>query len=114
MVEFHPVYDLYAGYSYFHNEQADIEASGTYTENCDGTETTTATWAHPFCDVINALLDAGIRIDQLNEFPFSPYNCFDGMEEREPGRFYIAKAGQDIPLVYSIIGTSTLVPERPY
>lgn len=105
MVEFHPVYDLFAGYSYFHNCDADIETDGTYTENCDGTKTTTATWAHPISDVVNALLNEGVRIDQLNEFPFSPYDCFDGMEEKQPGRFYIESSGQDVPLVYSILAT---------
>ena len=107
IVEFHPAYDLYAGYSYFHQEQADIEESGTYTENCDGTETKTATWAHTLGDVVNALLTVGITIDHLNEFPFSPYNCFEGMEERTPGRYYIHQGEQDVPLIYSILGTKT-------
>lgn len=105
IVEFHPAYDLFAGYSYFHEQQADIEESGTYTENCDGMLSKTATWGHPLGDVVNALVSAGIRIDRLNEYPFSPYNCFDGLEERQPGRFYIADSKQDIPLVYSIMGT---------
>jgi SAM-dependent methyltransferase len=56
MVEFHPVYDLFVDYPYFHNEKPDIDEDGTYTENCDGTATTTATWAHPLSEVINALL----------------------------------------------------------
>lgn len=105
MVEFHPIYDLYSGYSYFHLDQPDIDESGTYTENCDGKASETATWAHPLSDVIGALLDVGIRINQLNEFPFSPYDCFDGLEERQEGRFYVADSKQDIPLLYSILGT---------
>jgi hypothetical protein len=54
--------------------------------------------------VVNALVDAGIAIQRLNEYPFSPYNCFKGMAEREPGRYYITHEGQDVPLVYTIKG----------
>jgi len=63
-----------------------------------------ATWAHPLSNVVNALVSHGIQIERLNEFPFSPYNCFDGMEEREPGRFYLSHKGHDVPMVYSLIG----------
>jgi hypothetical protein len=42
--------------------------------------------------------------ERLNEYPFSPYNCFEGLAEREPGRFYLQHRGQDVPMVYSIKG----------
>ncbi|WP_461534893.1 class I SAM-dependent methyltransferase [Spongorhabdus nitratireducens] len=105
MAEFHPVYDLVAGYDYFHQDQADVDEEGTYTENCSGETSTLMTWGHPLSDVINALIQAGIMIEQLNEFPFSPYNCFENMEQRETGRFYLQHQGKDMPLVYSIKGT---------
>ena len=35
-----------------------------------------AVLALPLSNVINALVGAGIRVERLNEFPFSPYNCF--------------------------------------
>lgn len=104
MVEFHPVYDLIAGYSYFSRRVPDVEESGTYTENGDEAVAKTATWAHPFSDVVNALAEAGIRVERLNEFPFSPYDCFEGLVEREPGRFYLQHQEQDIPLVFSLTG----------
>ena len=66
-----------------------------------------ATWAHPISSVINALLGAGNQVERVNEFPFSPYNCFEGMEEREPGRFYLSHKGNDVPLVYSLTGRKT-------
>lgn len=104
MVEFHPIYDLLAGYSYFTRAEPDIEEEGTYTENGADTVAELATWAHPLSSVINALLGVGIQIEQVSEFPFSPYNCFEGMEEREPGRFYLGHKGNDVPIVYSIGG----------
>jgi SAM-dependent methyltransferase len=104
MVEFHPIYDLLAGYSYFTTELPDVEEEGSYTENGTDVVAELATWAHPLSNVVNALVNAGIQIEQLNEFPFSPYNCFEGMEEREPGRFYLSHKQHDVPIVYSLKG----------
>lgn len=104
MVEFHPVHDLLAGYSYFDQPEPDIDEEGTYTENGANAVAELATWTHPLSSVINALAGAGVQIDQLNEFPYSPYNCFEGMAEREPGRFYLSHKGNDVPIVYSISG----------
>jgi len=107
MADFHPIHDLVSGYSYFHSSTPNIEQEGTYTENCDGKKSTLITWAHPISEILNSLIKAGIKIDHLNEYPFSPYNCFDGLEERETGRFYLAKSGNDVPLIYTIKGTKT-------
>lgn len=54
--------------------------------------------------VLNALIGAVISIERVNEFPFSPYNCFEGLVEKEPGRFYLSHNDQDVPMVYSITG----------
>lgn len=104
MVEFHPIHDLLAGFSYFTRSEPDVGEEGTYTENGADAVAELATWAHPMSSVINALLDVGIRIDRVSEFPFSPYNCFKGMVERTPGRFYLDHLGNDVPMVYSISG----------
>jgi SAM-dependent methyltransferase len=107
MVEFHPINDLLAGYSYFTRPEPDIEEEGTYTENGADVVAKLAVWAHPISSVISALIAAGIQINRVNEFPFSPYNCFEGMEEREPGRYYLSCKGNDVPVVYSLTGQKT-------
>ncbi len=104
MVEFHPIYDLLAGYPYFAGAGPDVEEEGTYTENGGGAAAELAVWAHPLSSVVSALIDSGIEILRLKEFPFSPHNCFEGMEEREPGRFYLRHRGHDVPIVYSLMG----------
>jgi 2-polyprenyl-3-methyl-5-hydroxy-6-metoxy-1,4-benzoquinol methylase len=104
MVEFHPIHDLLAGYSYFTRAEPDVEEEATYTENGADVITKMAVWAHPLSSVINALVGAGIRVERLNEFPFSPYNCFEGLVEREPGRLYLRHRGHDVPMVYSLTG----------
>ena len=107
MVEFHPIYDLLDGYSYFTRPVPDVEEEGTYTENSDEAVAEFAVWSHPISSVVNALIGEGIEITSLKEFPFSPYNCFEGMEEREPGRFYLEHKGNDVPMVYSLKGMKT-------
>jgi len=104
IAEFHPFYDIFSGYSYFHSPEPDVDEEGTYTENDSGETTTLITWAHPLSDVVNALIQAGIHITELNEYPYSPYNCFEGMTEREKGKYYVTHKDQDIPLVYTIKG----------
>ena len=104
MVEFHPLYDLISGYPYFATDVPDVDEHGTYTENGSEAVARLASWGHPLSSTVNALAAHGIQIVHLNEFPYSPYNCFEGLQEREPGRFYLQHAGNDVPMVYSILG----------
>ncbi|MCU0927996.1 MAG: methyltransferase domain-containing protein [Burkholderiaceae bacterium] len=104
MVEFHPLHDLLAGCAYFNTGLPDIERSGTYTENGADVVTTLAVWAHPLSEVITALVGAGIRIERFTEYPFSPYDCFPGLVEREPSRFVLEYRGRQVPMVYGITG----------
>ncbi|MCL1079125.1 class I SAM-dependent methyltransferase [Parashewanella spongiae] len=104
LVEFHAFHDVLSGYSYFKKETPDIESEGTYTENCSGEESTVITWPHSLSEIINALIGAGISIESLQEYPYSPYNCFEGLQHVD-GKGYVAQhKGQQIPLVYSITG----------
>jgi SAM-dependent methyltransferase len=105
MAEFHPYLDILNGYNYFNTGQAELEVEGTYTENCDGVEMETATWPHPISEVVNALIQAGLTIQHLNEFPYSPYDCFEGLTETENKRFTLIENGHAKPLVYSIKAT---------
>ncbi len=105
MVEFHPLVDLLSGYRYFHHADPDLTLEGTYTENCDGTKHEFAVWTHTVSDVISALIKAGLSIKEVQEFDYSPYNCFAGMEEKQPGKFYLEHKGNHVPMVYSIKAT---------
>ena len=105
LVEFHPAYDMYCGESYFSHEEPEIYEGGTYTENDTEEIAKMAVWAHPLSEVINALIRNGIVIEHLNEFPFSPYNCFEDLIEKEQGRYYPENTKHSIPMVYSIKGT---------
>ncbi|MCL1143371.1 class I SAM-dependent methyltransferase [Shewanella gaetbuli] len=104
IAEFHPFADVIQGYSYFHSIQPDIEKEGTYTENCSGDLQTVVTWPHTLSDAINALIKAGLIITSVNEYDFSPYNCFKGLKRNKtnPNRFQLLYHNKPLPLVYSI------------
>lgn len=103
MAEFHPILDLLAGYSYFHQGKPDISSEGTYTENCDGSEHEFAVWSHPISDVVNALINAGLLIKEVKEFDYSPYNCFENTFERKKGQYCLKHKDQLVPMVYTVL-----------
>lgn len=105
IAEFHPIFDLISGYSYFHQEVADVEEDGGYVSEQNVTVEKMMTWSHSISDVLNTLIEAGIEIAHFNEFPFSPFKFYEGLEEKEQGRFYVKDKKHDVPLVYSILGT---------
>ncbi|NTS76785.1 class I SAM-dependent methyltransferase [Catenovulum sp. SM1970] len=105
LVEFHPFNDVLSGYRYFPSDEPDIETEATYTENANDELETLATWNHPISEVINALIQAGLQIEAMNEFAYSPYPCFDGLDYVAGKGYQLLHKGQPIPLVYSIKAT---------
>jgi SAM-dependent methyltransferase len=115
MVEFHPfmwVFDeehpseFRIKYGYWQGEEPDYyESDGTYANQDAKVENKGSyEWAHPMSEVVNALIGAGLTIQELGEYPFS----VDGtqmafMETVEDG--YSRLPGYDLPLMYSIKAT---------
>lgn len=101
LIEFHPYSYALDGDPYFHTDEPQRIVERSYTENA-ASELPLYVWSHPVSAVINALLDAGLRLRRFNEYPYSPYNCFPNLIEREPGRYYRADSAMDAPMLYSI------------
>lgn len=104
LIEFHPTYELLCGDPYFSQKEPEIHEEGAYSENRNDEAATIVTWPHPLSEIINALIENGITIEHFNEFPFTPYDCFENLEEREPNRFYPKDSSHAVPVVYSIKG----------
>ncbi|NUZ12849.1 class I SAM-dependent methyltransferase [Pseudoalteromonas sp. McH1-7] len=102
-VEFHPSIDLNMGYSYFAKQQPDVTTEATYTENQQSDTQTIATWPHSIGEVLTALMQAGLTITHFDEHPFSPYNCFDGLEAVPGHGFQLLHKGQQVPLLFSVM-----------
>ena len=108
IVEFHPFASALAddgetvAYPYFHTpEPLRLEARGSYADPDAPFTHPAFEWTHSLADVVNALLGAGLTIEHVHEFPYSPYNCFPFVEEREPGR-WVVRGGRRLPLTFSI------------
>ncbi len=112
LVEFHPFLDAFevsdsgdlkATYGYFHEEVSTPGNQPSYA----GRELLSSPhheWQHPLGDVVTALIDAGLTIEFLHEFPYSgqPY---PGMKRCEDGRWRLPNHGESFPHLYSIRAT---------
>ncbi len=111
VADFHPVVWMYDDnfkevfYNYFNVEPIIEDTSGTYAEKNAALEDKSVGWNHPISEILNSLLLSGLQLKQFNEYDYSPYNCFNEMEEFETGKFRIKTFGNKIPLVYSILAT---------
>lgn len=110
-VEFHPVVWMFdddferIGYSYF-NTGAILETeSGTYADKKAPITSEYIMWNHGISEVVNNLVKNGLTINSLDEFDYSPYNCFGKTIEFEPKKFRIAHLENKIPMVYAIMAT---------
>lgn len=109
--EFHPVvwmfdYDFsFVEYPYF-NTGAIVETTeGTYADKSAPIKNESVCWNHPTSEVLNSLIQNGFSIDRFNEYDYSPYNCFNGTTETEPGKFRIAHLCHKIPMVFALLAT---------
>lgn len=108
IAEFHPVVWMFNDnftaieYPYLNAEPIVEEAEGTYTDSKEDLKLDYISWNHGLGEVINSLLHNGLVIDKVNEYNYSPYNCFKGTIEFEEGKYRIEKLGDKIPMVYAI------------
>lgn len=113
-VEFHPVVWMFdndfnnVSYNYFKDQPIIETESGTYADREAPIVNQSVSWNHGLSEVIKALLKTGLTITDFNEYNYSPYNCFADMEFAEPGKYYIKKLGQHIPMVYSVLAEKML------
>ena len=118
IAEFHPVAwifddapgvtDLNVKFRYFDTgEPLKFEGDGsTYADRDAAIENrTTYDFSHPVGDVVTALINAGMRIEFLHEFPFSTYQFLPFTERMPDGTVRLTKHDGCIPLLYSIKAT---------
>lgn len=108
-VEFHPVVWMFDGnfqrveYRYFNSGPIVENEAGTYADRAAPIHDMSIGWNHGLGEVLSALIGERLRIADFREYDFSPYNCFNGMREDEPGHFRIEALDNKLPLVYSLV-----------
>ena len=100
--------DLYVKYPYFPQDQPlrfDLEHAYAYAGPPVKLQNgTTYQWPHGIGEVVTALIDAGLRIEFLHEFPFG-YTTLPFRERVEDWMFRLTKHDGSVPLLYSIRAT---------
>jgi SAM-dependent methyltransferase len=109
MVEFHPVAWMFDDnferfqYSYFKTEEPIKETvTGTYADRNADISEIQYSWNHSLSEVINSLTENNLKLEFLNEFPFSVYDCFVNTVKGTDGWWRIKGLEDIIPLMYSI------------
>lgn len=110
-VEFHPVVWMFdddfkqIDYSYFNKGPIHETTSGTYAERNAGINNEFVFWNHSLSDVINNLVKNKLELNSLDEYDYSPYNCFNKSIEADPKKVRIEHLGDKIPMVFAIKAT---------
>ena len=108
IADFHPVLWMMdenfekIKYNYFNTEVITEEVSGTYADRDAPIKSIEHGWNHPFSEIINTLIKHNLQIVHLNEFPFSPCNCFNNIEKGADGMWRIKGLDEKMPMMYSI------------
>ncbi len=107
-VDFHPVVWMFddnlekVGYNYFGGEPIIENESGTYAEPGADITSTIVTWNHTFSEILMCLTNAGMEITDVQEYDYSPYDCFKNLEKIANRKYQIKHYGNKFPLVMSI------------
>ncbi len=108
IADFHPVVWMFDDdftflkYPYHKTEVIENEETGTYAERYAEISHKDYCWNHSLSEVVNALISNGLQIEFLNEYPYSPYDCFSKTVRGEDGFFRIKGLENIIPMAYSI------------
>jgi 2-polyprenyl-3-methyl-5-hydroxy-6-metoxy-1,4-benzoquinol methylase len=108
LAEFHPVVWMfddnfqYIKYAY-HNDAVIIETqTGTYADRDADIQYKEYSWNHSLSEVLTALLDHGLIIQQFDELNYSYYNCFTNTILGDDGYWRIKGLENKIPMMYAV------------
>lgn len=107
LVDYHPFTDTLGWedcrptYDYFHDGPLEFDEDGSYAdEDAQLDHTLSYAWIHPLGEVVTALVDAGLELEFLHEFPHAYFRRFADMEADSEGRYHLPSA--DLPQLYSV------------
>lgn len=111
MVEFHPIVWMFdylkekpvMKYGYMQDAVIYEEYEGTYANEDSKMVSKEYGWNHGLSEVVNALTEAGLQIEYLNEYNESPYNVLPNLVSTENDMF---KTVDNLyPLIFTIKAT---------
>lgn len=108
IVELHPFtnilsYDFKLSYNYFDRGPDEDDSQGTYADWNAKIKGSTYLWSYTIGDVINSLIEQGLKIEFVHEFPFTMYNQFPKlMKKNKKGQYVLKNKKIQIPLLFSL------------
>ena len=98
-------YQMKPLHSYFPDAEGIHYPGGDHTYTGGETlETPSYEWQHSMSEIVNAIIDAGLELESLNEFPTSEYRAFPQMQLHDDG-WRLDKNHGSIPFLFSIRAT---------
>jgi 2-polyprenyl-3-methyl-5-hydroxy-6-metoxy-1,4-benzoquinol methylase len=113
IIEIHPLKNIFdyrlknelkIKYSYFHQKEPTVfdDDSPDYSDSTYIPSNHSYEWTWSLSDVVNALIESGLKIEFLNEYDKLFYNGHPGMVKDKDGWWYLEKYKGKIPYTFSI------------
>lgn len=91
---------------YFNTEAITEEFDGSYAGWDFGLDNQRSHgFHHSLSEIVSSLIDGGLRIEFLHEFPWSFFQRFQAMEHDEDGRWAFPDAPYNLPFTFSLMAT---------
>lgn len=96
---------LRVGYPYFSREPQYFEEHGSYADRSADFVADSYFWQHTLSEIIDSLLNAGLRIQRFSEYPVVAWKVLEFMEQDGDGLWRMPPGAGDIPLMFSLSAT---------
>jgi 2-polyprenyl-3-methyl-5-hydroxy-6-metoxy-1,4-benzoquinol methylase len=109
LVEFHPVVWMFSydfkniEYAYSSDGPIVEITEGSYTDQNAKIANKSISWNHGLAKVFDALLSKNLKIENFQEYNYSPYDCFNNTIEVNSKQYQIKGLENKIPMLYSIV-----------
>ncbi len=111
IAELHPftnilTYDFKLAFKYFERGPDIDDSDGTYTDWSAKIKGCTYVWSYTIGDVVNSLINEGLKIKFIHEFPYTMYDQFPGlMKKNSKGQYVLKDKHIEIPLLFSLMAS---------
>ncbi len=112
IVEDHPTFRMFTTENetqiklanpYFFTDKPDqVEMTGSYATDNKGETASFYIWNHGLSEIINSLIEAGLSLEFLHEFPYAARAKFPFMEKGEDGWWRLPAQYVQIPFLFSL------------
>jgi SAM-dependent methyltransferase len=94
---------LRVAYPYFPDPEPEAyDCDGTYADPDAFLHFVSYEWSHSLSEIVNSLLQAGLRLEFLHEFPYGSYSHLPFMVQGADGFWRLPEHQDSVPLLFSL------------